>query len=345
MVSSYVVMAQSKQLTRLQPWHHQLIDWWIAHPRPSGREAAAHFGKSEAWISRVQNSPIFRAEFEKRCERISQVVYLVPRDRARGPGSFAKAFFRRTAPLCIGSAGAGGPQGNHERNMATAQLDIQPISVNLNLKGRIYDSLKQAITSMNIYADGVELRLDERQLSEELEISRTPIREALARLEQEGLVHIVSRKGVYIVRKTKKEILDMITVWAALESMAARLITEQASDREISTLRRMFATFEDDQVQAHIDEYSETNIEFHQAIVKMSRCKLLEEMADNLFIHMRSIRARTISENNRAHRSIIDHMHIIEALEARDTELAERLARDHTLNLAAHVKRNVHYLD
>ncbi len=177
--------------------------------------------------------------------------------------------------------------------MATAQLDIQPISVNLNLKGRIYDSLKQAITSMNIYADGVELRLDERQLSEQLEISRTPIREALARLEQDGLVHIVSRKGVYIVRKTKGEILDMITVWAALESMAARLITEQASDREISTLRRMFATFEDD----------------------------------------------------RAQRSIIDHMHIIEALEARDTELAGRLVREHTLNLAAHVKRNVHYLD
>ena len=72
MVSSYVVMAQSKQLTRLHPWHHQLIDWWIANPRPSGREAAAHFGKSEAWISLVKNSPIFRAEFEKRRERISQ---------------------------------------------------------------------------------------------------------------------------------------------------------------------------------------------------------------------------------------------------------------------------------
>jgi DNA-binding GntR family transcriptional regulator len=204
--------------------------------------------------------------------------------------------------------------------------------------------LKQAITSMNIYAEDAELRLDERELSEKLKISRTPIREALARLEQEGLVRIVPRKGVYIVRKTKTEILEMITVWAALEGMAARLITLHASDKEIASLRKLFATFEGDQIQAHIDEYSETNIKFHQTILSLSKCRLLTDMADNLFIHMRSIRARTISEDNRANRSIVDHLHIIEALESRDTELAERLVREHTLNLATHVEKNVDYL-
>jgi DNA-binding GntR family transcriptional regulator len=206
-------------------------------------------------------------------------------------------------------------------------------------------SLKEAITTMNIYAEDARLRLDERQLSEQLEISRTPIREALARLEQEGLVKIVPRKGVYIVRKTKHEILEMITAWAALESMAARLITLHASDQEIADLRRLFATFQGEEAGAHIDEYSETNIRFHQSILEMSRCALLKELADQLFIHMRSIRARTISEDDRATRSIIDHMHIIEALESRDTELAERLVREHTLNLAGHVERNVDYLD
>ena len=77
----------------------------------------------------------------------------------------------------------------------------------------------------------------------------------------------------------------------------------------------------------------------------MSHCKLLTEMADNLFIHMRSIRARTIAEQDRANRSIIDHMHIIEALEKRDTELAERLVREHTFNLGAHVEKHVNYLE
>jgi DNA-binding GntR family transcriptional regulator len=227
----------------------------------------------------------------------------------------------------------------------TTRLEVEPIEADTSLKGRIYDRLKQAITAINIYAENAELRLDERQLSERLATSRTPIREALARLEQEGLVQIVPRKGVYIVRKSKAEILEMITVWAALESMAARLVTQNASDAEIAALRQMFTTFRNGQVRAKIDEYSDTNVRFHQAILALGKCRLLREMADHLFVHMRSIRARTIGESNRANRSIIDHLHIIEAIEARDADLAERLVREHTFNLANHVRDNVHYLD
>lgn len=226
-----------------------------------------------------------------------------------------------------------------------SELMVEPINVSFSLKDRIYESLKEAITSMNIYAEDAQLKLDERQLSEKLQISRTPVREALARLEQEGLVTIVPRRGVFIVRKTKKEVLEMITVWAALESMAARLITKHASDEDISSLRKLFAKFDNGEPSANIDEYSERNIQFHQAILKMSGCALLKETADGLFIHMRGIRARTIGEENRAQRSIIDHISIIEALEERDTDLAERLVRQHTLELARHVEANVDYLD
>ena len=229
--------------------------------------------------------------------------------------------------------------------MATVRAIVQPIDTNVSLTEKAYHALRQAIASMNIYAEPEELRLDERQLSNDLKVSRTPIREAIARLEQEGFVRIVPRRGVYVVRKTKREILETITVWAALESMAARLITLHASDSHIASLRTMFATFEDNQARARIDEYSEANIRFHQAILSMSGCELLNAMAENLFVHVRSIRMRTISENDRARRSIIDHMNIIEAIERRDTELAERLVRQHTLDLAAHVERNVHYLD
>ncbi len=229
--------------------------------------------------------------------------------------------------------------------MADVEALIRPIRVDASLTNKAYDALKGAITSMNIYQDGAEQRLDERQLSEALGVSRTPIREALVRLEQEGLVRIVPRKGAFVVRKSKRQVVEMIVVWAALESMAARLITENATDAEIASLRRMFATFENDQVEAKIDEYSETNIRFHQALLKMSGSDLIAQMTESLFIHMGAIRMRTIAEDNRASRSIIDHMNIIEALEARDTELAERLARQHTLDLAAHVEKNAHYLD
>ena len=229
--------------------------------------------------------------------------------------------------------------------MDSVETIVQPIEDIQSLKDRTYAALKQAITSIAIYANEVEPRLDERELSARLRVSRTPIREAIARLEQEGLVRIAPRKGVFVVRKPKCEILQMITVWAALESMAARLITLHASDEEITSLRTLFATPEGDHAEANIDEYSDLNIRFHQAIIGMSKCDLLVEMADNLFIHMRAIRAKTISEDDRVSRSIIDHMNIIEALEQRDTELAEKLSRQHTLDLAAHVEKNVHYLD
>jgi DNA-binding GntR family transcriptional regulator len=147
------------------------------------------------------------------------------------------------------------------------------------------------------------------------------------------------------VRKTKAEVIELITAWAALESMAARLITENAGDEEIASLRQMFTTFETGAVRAHLDEYSDVNIEFHQAIIRMSRNSVLAGLAENLFTHMRMIRRKTIGEKDRADRSIRDHMHIIEALEARDTERAERLVRDHALGLADHVAKYADYLD
>jgi DNA-binding GntR family transcriptional regulator len=225
--------------------------------------------------------------------------------------------------------------------MSTLQLNLKPLSESFSLNSSIYKSLKAAIKTMNIYDEGAELRLDERKLSEQLGISRTPLREALARLDQEGLVKIVPRRGVFIVRKTKAEILEMITVWAALESMAARIITETAPDKDIAKLRKMFSDFEGDDVRAHIDEYSDANIRFHEAIIGLSGNQLIADIIDGLFMHVRAIRARTIHEADRASRSIVDHMHIIEALEARNTDLAARLVREHTLNLRVHVENSV----
>lgn len=220
------------------------------------------------------------------------------------------------------------------------RLQLQPVNESFSLKDHIYEALKRAITSMNIYADDADLRLDERRLAEQMQISRTPIREALTRLESEGLVRIVARRGVFIVRKSVDEILEMVVAWAALESMAARLATERASTSDIGSLRKIFASFDSDQAHARIDEYSKRNIEFHFRILELSQCALLRQMAEGLFLHMRAIRARTMHESDRARQSIVDHIHIIEALEARDADLASRLVREHTMNLHDHVARH-----
>ena len=228
---------------------------------------------------------------------------------------------------------------------ATARIVLAPLGDTSTFADRAYTALKDTIVTLNVYEQPGEVRLDERQLASDLGISRTPVREAMAQLEREGFVRSVPRRGIYVVRKSKKEVIEMITAWAALESMAARLITTNATTDETASLRRMFATFENGQARAHLDEYSEVNIEFHQTIIRMSGNHVLIDLAANLFAHMRMIRRKTIGERDRADRSIHDHMNIIQAIEARDTARAEALVRDHALGLADHVMRHADYLD
>jgi DNA-binding GntR family transcriptional regulator len=226
-----------------------------------------------------------------------------------------------------------------------ARVAVAPLVDTSTFADRAYVALKDVILALDIYDRPEEVRLDERRLASDLGISRTPVREAMVQLEREGFVRSVPRRGIYVVRKTKAEVIELITAWAALESMAARLITQNASDPEIATLRAMFATFENGRLHANLDEYSEVNIEFHQAIIRMSRNRVLIDLAANLFAHMRMIRRKTIGESDRADRSISDHMNIIQAIEARDTVRAEDLVRNHALGLAEHVARHADYLD
>src|SRR6201996_746828 len=153
-----------------------------------------------------------------------------------------------------------------EIESATPRLPVEPIDTSFSYKNKAYAALRNVISSMDVYRSRQDIRLDERQLAQDFGISRTPVREAMAQLEREGFVRSVPRRGIYVVRKTKTEVIEMITAWAALESMAARLITEHAGNEQIAGLRKMFATFKDGALRAHLDEYSEANIEFHQSI-------------------------------------------------------------------------------
>lgn len=215
---------------------------------------------------------------------------------------------------------------------------LTPIAVNFTLKDHTYDVLRNAILDMNIYDDGADLRLDERTIAAQLGISRTPIREALARLAQDGFVEILPRKGVFVKRKSMNEVLEMIVTWAALESMAARLAAERASVAEIGSLRKFAMQHSSHAARADIEEYSEANIVFHQRILELSGCALLKSTADGLFQHMHAVRRRAMGENDRATRSVVDHMEIVEALEARNADLAGTLVREHTMKLHDHVR-------
>jgi len=220
----------------------------------------------------------------------------------------------------------------------------EPITLSIGLRKQACDAIKRAITEMNIYGHPLEIRLDERQLSQDLGMSRTPVREALSVLEQEGFVRSVPRRGLIVVRKSKREVVEMITVWSALESMAARLAAPLVTAAELEELHALVDVFQEDPSE-QISEYSRANMEFHKAIIRMGGVELMTSLTDNLFIHMRAVRAVTMTQDNRAQRSIADHRNIIAALERRDADLASRLVREHTMGLAAHVEQHGDFLD
>src|SRR5260370_31084135 len=95
------------------------------------------------------------------------------------------------------------------------RLAVKPIDTQSSFRTQAYQALKQAITSVNIYAHTQEIRLDERQLSQDLGVSRTPIREAMTLLEQAGFVRTLPRRGIYVATKTKRDVVETVTVIAA----------------------------------------------------------------------------------------------------------------------------------
>ncbi|MBX9933077.1 MAG: GntR family transcriptional regulator [Methylobacterium sp.] len=224
-------------------------------------------------------------------------------------------------------------------------FQVKPIATTSSLRALAYDALKEAVTNMDIYNQREEVRLDERKLSLKLGVSRTPVREALTVLEQEGFVRFEARRGVFVIKKTKQEIVSMIQAWSALESMAARLACDRATDGQLRALRESFPEFYEGRPADHLDEYSDANIRFHQTIISLGQCEVIEDITSNLLMHVRGIRNTALRQGERAASSIKEHVQIIEALEARQADLAERLVREHGLGLARHVETYGDYLN
>src|ERR1700721_4072418 len=149
-----------------------------------------------------------------------------------------------------------------QRTTSATPLALAPLNAT-SLRDQAYALLKNAIADTDIYDPQQELRLDERQLTTALGVSRTPIREALSLLEQEGFIRTIPRRGIYIIRKSKREMIEMIQMWAALESMAARLATLHATDEQIATLRHLFEESKNSPPPEHLDEFPDPKLQFN----------------------------------------------------------------------------------
>ncbi|MGY2052174.1 GntR family transcriptional regulator [Methylobacterium sp. JK268] len=217
-------------------------------------------------------------------------------------------------------------------------LPVTPIPVAANLRMRVYATLRASIAELDVYGASGEIRLDERRLARDLGVSRTPVRAAFTVLEQEGLVRSEARRGVFVVKKTRRQIIDIIHACAALEGIAARLACRHASDAELAELDTLFAAFPDNPPAEALDAYSEANLRFHQTVVALAGCAVFDGLAGHLLVHLRGIRRLAMRSEGRAARSREEHRAILVALRARDGAGAEELVRAHGLGLAAHLE-------
>ncbi|MEL6335099.1 MAG: GntR family transcriptional regulator [Pseudomonadota bacterium] len=218
-------------------------------------------------------------------------------------------------------------------------IKLQPLTNQARLSAPVYEALKAQILSLDIYDPATERRMDERTLADQLGISRTPLREAIMRLEQEGFLEILPRRGVYIRQKTLEEILEMLELWGALEGTAARIASTRASDESVAHLRRLVSE------QPHDPhEYSEANIVFHRMVLSLSGNQLMIETGDKLLEHLATVRRRAMIDPSRAERSLSDHAGIVAAIEGRHADLAARRVEAHTARLHAYLRRSWHML-
>jgi DNA-binding GntR family transcriptional regulator len=223
-------------------------------------------------------------------------------------------------------------------------LDVKKIQMPASLSEMAYETLKESLLKMDSSQMSDEGRLDERELATRLGISRTPLREAVNRLVTEGFLKVVPRKGVFIVKVSKRELIEILLIRASLEGLAARLAIEHITDKDIFMLKKIFSPFDPSNVNRKISKYADANVKFHELVLNISKCGKLVELANNLSDQIRMIRLQTISFRMRPVSSLKEHLLIIEALENRKPNLAEKRMREHIEGLARHVEDNVDFL-
>ena len=190
----------------------------------------------------------------------------------------------------------------------------------------VFENLRTAILEGELKAGK---RLMEVQLAEQLGVSRTPIREAIRKLELEGLVVMLPRKGAYVANMSFKDLIDVLEIRASLEGLAAYLAAERRRDEDIAELERVAKEFEKSVRETNIDNVLKKDIEFHEKIFLMANNKKLYQIITSLWEQVHRFRVTYVS-NYEASLSLVDeHNKILEAIKSGDSELAKKYATEH----------------
>lgn len=172
-------------------------------------------------------------------------------------------------------------------------------------------------------------RLMELQLAEQLGVSRTPVREAIRKLELEGLVEMIPRKGAYVADMSIKDILDVLEVRMFLEGLAAYLAAERMSDDEIDKLKEILKKFEAGIVNMGKEDMIELDNKFHDMIIAGSRNNKLLQIVQGLQEQFQRFRVIYFNEYNEHQDLIKYHKAIVESIDNRDSKKAQEYAQTH----------------
>lgn len=201
------------------------------------------------------------------------------------------------------------------------------------LRELVFESLRDAIIQGRLRPGE---RLMEIQLAEEMGVSRTPVREAIRKLELERFVVMVPRKGAYVAGISVKDIVDIFEVRAALEGLAAGLAAERITEEEMDQLERTIhminLSAEQDPKSQDIKAIVEADTAFHTLIYKFSRNQRLEQIIMNLHEQINRFRMTSLSQPGRLKIALDEHTKIVEAICDHNVEESQRLATEHIEN-------------
>lgn len=195
--------------------------------------------------------------------------------------------------------------------------------VNMNeylpLRDVVFNTLRQAILRGELKPGE---RLMEIQLANKLGVSRTPIREAIRKLELEGLVLMIPRKGAEVADIKEKNLRDVLEVRSALETLSVRLACERITDEQIEELKRAAKEFKFTLKSGDITKIAEADVKFHDVIYEATENKKLIQLLNNLREQMYRYRVEYL-KNETAHAKLLkEHEEIISKIEKRETQAA-----------------------
>jgi len=202
--------------------------------------------------------------------------------------------------------------------------------INLNdykpLRDVIFDSLREAII-MGELKPGE--RLMEVQLAEKMGVSRTPVREAIRKLELEGWVTMTARKGASVSGVSVKDIMDVLEVRASLDGQAAALSAQRIRDDELKDLKEIYAQLVVNIEKENLQGLIKKDVEFHEIIYKSSRNDKLIQILNNLREQVQRFRIIYLKDYGSQKDLKQEHLEILEAISSRDSERSQKSAFSH----------------